>query len=448
MAAKRTGPRSQPSSQPPGDAAALATLRRRVRRLRAIVDASLLVNSELELGRIAEHIVGEAVRLIGAERGSLFLLEEGGEALVSLVAQGLESGVITVAVGEGIVGTVAATGRPVLLHHPYRDPRFDRGVDRTTGFVTRSLLTVPVKDREGRLVAVLQLLNKRRGTFGRDDVTFLAQLGAPFALALTTAKLHREIVARERSAQELRLAAEIQRTLQPRDLSDIPGLEVSVLFRPCLEVGGDYYDCIPTERGTWWMVLADVSGKGVASAIIASNVQAYLWSRRTDTRPLEVVVAEGNDLLYRLAQGRKYATLILVEWDPQAREVRWVNAGHPAAMLRHGGVTQRLEPTGPPMGLLPKMSYAAPGRVLSTGDTLLLFTDGVSEAGEGSPAGEFGLDRVQQLVQGLSPSDDPIHAVAAAVEDHLGGSEAGDDLTLLCLSVHPPFTQPRAGDRP
>ncbi|OYW00613.1 MAG: hypothetical protein B7X11_04410, partial [Acidobacteria bacterium 37-65-4] len=364
--------------------------------------------SELDLGRIAEHIVGEATRLIGAERGSLFLLNEGGQTLVSLVAQGLEGSALTIAIGDGIVGTVAATGRPVLLHEPYGDRRFDPAVDRATGFKTRSLLTVPVKDRDGRMVAVLQLLNKRRGTFSRDDVTFLAQLGAPFALALTTAKLHREIVARERSAQELKLAAEIQRTLQPRDLSAIPGLEVSVLFRPCLEVGGDYYDCVPTERGTWWLALADVSGKGVASAIIASNVQASLWSRRTDTRPLDVVVTEGNDLLHRLAQGRKYATLLLVEWDPAIREVRWVNAGHPPAMLRHNGITERLEATGPPMGLLPGMSYAALGRSLSAGDRLLLFTDGVSEAGEGSPAGEFGLDRVQQLVQDLAPGDDVI----------------------------------------
>lgn len=438
MAAKSTDPGSQSSIKPSGDAAELVHLRRRVNRLRAVVDTGLLVNSELDLGRIAEYIVGEAARLIGAERGSLFLLNEGGKTLVSLVAQGLEGGTITVGLGDGIVGTVAATGRPVLLHEPYGDRRFDPGVDKATGFKTRSLLTVPVKDRDGRMVAVLQLLNKRRGTFGRDDVTFLAQLGAPFALALTTAKLHREIVARERSAQELRLAAEIQRTLQPRDLSAIPGLEVSVLFRPCLEVGGDYYDCIPTERGTWWLVLADVSGKGVASAIIASNVQAYLWSRRTDTRPLDVVVAEGNDLLHRLAQGRKYATLMLVEWDPAARRVRWVNAGHPAAMLRHNGTTERLEATGPPMGLLPKMAYASIERSLAIGDTLLLYTDGVSEAGEGSAAGEFGLDRVQQIVQDLVPGEDPIHILAAAVEDHLGGSDVGDDVTLLCAKVQTP----------
>lgn len=411
----------------------MAALRRRVRRLRAVVDASLLVNSDLDLARIAEHIVAIAVRLIGAERGSLFLIEPDGKTLVSLVAQGLDGERLMVRVGEGIVGTVASRGRALFVHDPYGDRRFDPGVDRTTGFRTRSLLTVPVRDREGSLVAVLQLLNKRRGTFSRDDVAFLADLGAPFALALATARLHLEIVARERLQKEMKLAADIQRTLQPGDLSGVQGLDISAVFRPCLEVGGDYYDCIPTDRGTWWLVVADVSGKGVASAIIASNVQAFLWSRRNDARGLDVVVSEGNGLLRRLAQGRKYATLVLVEWNPVSREMRWVNAGHPPPMLRRNRAVERLEATGPPMGLLPDMRYSSQECILRAGDLLVLFTDGVSEAGEGSAAEEFGLDRVEHLVQNLSPGEDASRALAAAVTDHLGAAQASDDITILSL---------------
>lgn len=420
-----------------------ALLEKRVRRLRAVVDASLLVNSELDLERLARHVVAVAVRLIGAERGSLFLLDPGGRTLTSLVAQGLEAGAITIGVGEGIVGTVAATGRALLLADPYGDPRFDQAVDRATGFKTRSLLTVPVRDREGTLVAVLQLLNKKRGGFGREDVTFLAELGTTFALALTTAKLHREIVARERTAEEMKLAAQIQRTLQPEDLSAVPGLEVSALFRPSYEVGGDYFDCIPTSRGTWWLVLADVSGKGVSSALIASNVQAYLWSRRNDGQPLEVVVAEGNELLHILAKGRKYATLVVAEWSPETKELRWVNAGHPPAMLRHERRVERLGATGPPIGLLPGMAYAAGACKLAAGDVLLAYTDGVNEAGEGTARGELGIDRVERVVKGLKPAADVAAAVAAAVERHLAGEPAGDDITLLCLRARGPSEKKR-----
>ena len=266
-------------------------------------------------------------------------------------------------------------------------------------------------------------------------MTFLAELGATFALALTTAKLHREIVARERTAQEMKLAAQIQRTLQPEDLSVVPGLHVTALFRPSSEVGGDYFDCIPTVRGTWWLVLADVSGKGVSSALIASNVQAYLWSRRNDGAPVEAVVAEGNELLHLLAKGRKYATLVLAEWTPGTRELRWVNAGHPPAMLRRDGRVERLGATGTPMGLLPGMPYAAGSGTLAPGDVLLAFTDGVSEAGEGTTAGDFGLDRVERIVRGLKAGADLNAAVASAVDKHLGDEAAGDDITLLCARV-------------
>ncbi len=166
----------------------LAQSRNRVRRLEAVVEAALMVNSTLDLAQLAEHIVDIATRLIGAERGSLFLVEPKGGGLASMVAQGVEPTGLRLEVGEGIVGAVAASGEAEILDDPYADPRFDSAIDHATGFRTRSLLTVPVRDGEGSMVAVLQLLNRRRGDFSREDVEFLAELGVPFAIALTTAQ--------------------------------------------------------------------------------------------------------------------------------------------------------------------------------------------------------------------------------------------------------------------
>jgi len=396
-----------------------------------------MVNSELDLDHIAQHVVSIATRLIGAERGSLFLLDPSKATLSSLVAQGLKAGALTLKVGDGIVGAVAATGRSILLDHPYEDPRFDPQVDHATGFTTRSLLTVPVKDRDGVLVAVLQLLNKKRGVFGRDDVKFLAELGASFALALTTATLHREIVARERMSKELQLAADIQRTLQPGDLSAVAGLELGVVFRPCLEVGGDYFDCIPRDDGSWWLVVADVSGKGVSSALVASNLQAYLWSRRNDPRDVTVVVGDGNDLLHRLAHGRKYATLLLAQWTPSTREFALVNAGHPPAMLLREGSVERMDATGAPIGLIPGLPYGVKRYTLSTGDGFLFYTDGVSEAGEGTASGEFGLDRVEAVMKDLAPEATPLQDLSNDVERHLNGAPLTDDVTLMFGRLKP-----------
>ncbi len=414
----------------------LDRLRQRVDRLQAVVDASLLVNSTLELDRLAEHVIAIATRLIGAERGSLFLADPTGGSLSSLVAQGIDGRPLEVATGIGIVGTVAATGEAVILNDPYADPRFDPGFDRRTGYRTRSLLTVPVCDRDGRLVAVLQLLNHREEGFTESDVAFLAELGTTFAIALTTARLHRDIVARERVAEELRLAAEIQATLRPRNLAAVPGLEIEVLTRPCLEVGGDYYDVIPSPDGErWWLVVADISGKGVSAGLIASNVQAYMWSRRGDRRSLMRVVEEGNELLYHLARGRKYATLVIFEWRPAERELGWVNAGHPPPYLRRGDRLEELEATGRPMGLLPDQSYQQGRRVLAPDDLLVLYTDGLTEAGMGTARGELGFTGLAQSVRGASSPAEAVARLDAMLAEHLGEAHPDDDVTFLAARV-------------
>jgi phosphoserine phosphatase len=406
----------------------LARERERNRRLRAVVDAGSLLS--LDLTELAEHILAAASDLVGAERGRLYLLE--GDHLQALAASSVDPLTLRVPIGEGIVGTVARTGRAALLDRPDDDPRFDPQVDGLTGLETRSLLTVPVTGPGGGLVAVLQLSNRTDGAFTTDDASFLEELGVPFAVALTTARLHREIVARERAHEELRLAAEIQRELQPPQPCEVPGLELEARLRPCREVGGDYWDLIPsTSHDRWWLVLADVSGKGVAAGLIASNIQAYFWSRRNDRRSLERVVAEGNDLLYRLAHGRKFATLMLVEWSPRRSRLTWVNGGHPPALVRCAGRVIELEGSGLPLGMLPDQGYTAGEIPFEPGDRLLMYTDGVFEAGAEARAGAFGLDRVRQMFESVDVARGVVDHLLAALDRHLGAAPPDDDLTMV-----------------
>jgi len=428
MVHEHRGPLTRPGSgEVPNE---LETCRKRLERLRAVVDAGTLVNTTLDLEKLARRIVGLATELIGTERGSLFLVENG--TLKALVADGLEGGTLRVKPGEGIVGTVAVTGEPILLDDPYADPRFDPRFDRETGFSTRSLLTVPIRDREGQLVALLQLLNHHRGHFDTEDVEFLAELGIPFAIALSAARMHGEIVRRERLQEELRLAGEIQQTLRPRRLDTVPGLEIVAWDHPCLEVGGDYYDLIPRHTGAWWLVMADISGKGVPAGLIASNLQAYLWSRRNDRRSIERVVAEGNELLYGLARGRKFATMMLAEWHPARKELRWVGAGHPPILVCRGQEVLFLESTGRPVGLLPEQNYTVGKLRLKPGDIVLMFTDGVIEAGMTTGTEELGLDRIVEKVRGSRSGAEAIERIQGAMESHLAGDPPDDDVTVLC----------------
>ncbi|HPC81750.1 MAG TPA: SpoIIE family protein phosphatase [Thermoanaerobaculaceae bacterium] len=417
-----------------GGRAQAVDLEARVQRLEAVVEASALVNSTLDLRTIGETIVGIATRLIGAERGSLFLLDARQGVLRSLVAHGVDG--LLVRVGEGIVGTVAAEGQPLVLDDPYGDPRFDRRFDTATGFVTRSLLTVPVRDRNGQLVAVLQLLNHRGGRFRRGDVEFLAELGVPFAVALATARLHEEIVLREKLAEEVRVASTIQQGLHPRNLA-APGLELAAHFQPCRGVGGDYYDLIPARYGRTWLVLADVSGKGIPAALIASHVQSFLWSRRLDRRPLERIAAEGNELLHRFTQGKKYATVVLAEWNPRRRTLTYVNAGHPPVLVRRGGTVEQLGSTGAPLGLMPGLPLRSATTALAPGDLVLLYTDGVNEAGAELDIEEFGVERIAAVLHDAASPRELLCVVSATLASYLGEHAPHDDVTMLaarCLA--------------
>jgi sigma-B regulation protein RsbU (phosphoserine phosphatase) len=408
-------------------------LRERIRRLEAVAEASAMVNSTLELEHLADRVIDIATSLIEAERGSLFLVDAETGILRSLVAQGIGSEPLEIPIGDGIVGSVAATGEAVILNTPYEDPRFDPSVDLATGFRTRSLLTVPVRDRDGVLTAVLQLLNHRGGAFSSDDISFLAELGVPFAVALTTARMHRQIVEKHRLDEEMRLAGEIQRALRPRDVQSVPGIEFETLIRPCREVGGDYWDVIPRSIGDrWWIVVADVSGKGASAGLIAANLQSYLWSRRADRRSLTGIVAEGNELLLRLAGGVKYATMVLLDWNPGTGWLHWVNAGHPPMLLRRGGRVTALGATGPPVGLLEDQIYPMRRSRLRPGDTLLMYTDGVLEAGLERDAEEFGVDRIRSCLKASDGCRGAVDLLSEAVLAHLAGTPPGDDITVVC----------------
>jgi sigma-B regulation protein RsbU (phosphoserine phosphatase) len=276
-------------------------------------------------------------------------------------------------------------------------------------------------------------LNHAGDGFSAVDVDFLAELAAPFAIALTTASLHRDLVAQARMKEELRMAAEIQRTLRPTTEAAVDGLALETLIRPCLEVGGDYFDLIPSpDQARWWLIMADVSGKGVAAGLIAANIQAFMWSRRAGSSPLAAVVAEANDLLYGLARGRKFATMVVVEWFPASRLARWVSAGHLPLLLGRDDQVQSFEATGRPIGLLPNQSYTSEERALAAGDRLLLYTDGILEAGMGSACGEFGLDRINAAFAGPPGARAALDRLAAALAEHLGDEAPDDDVTMLC----------------
>jgi sigma-B regulation protein RsbU (phosphoserine phosphatase) len=247
--------------------------REQIDRLKTIVEASKLINSSIEADQLFDSILRVAREELEVERGTLYFVDEQRQEIWSKVAAGLD-GVqeIRLPIGKGLAGSVAATGEAIVLHDAYGDPRFDRSHDQKTGYRTRSMLCVPINNRERRVVGVLQLLNKKQGSFGQRDLEFLDAISEHMAIAMENATLHMDLIEKNRMERELQLGREIQSRLFPKPPGDVSGIQLDARSVPCFEVGGDYYDFIELPDGDLGIAIGDVSGKGVAAALIMSSL--------------------------------------------------------------------------------------------------------------------------------------------------------------------------------
>jgi sigma-B regulation protein RsbU (phosphoserine phosphatase) len=405
-----------------------------VEHLKTVVEASKLINSSIEPDALFDSILTVARRELGVERGTLYFVDEAKGEIWSKVANGLDVSEIRLPIGKGLAGTVAATGEPVILYDAYADPRFDRSLDQRSGFRTRSMLCVPIRNRNQRIVGVLQLLNKQVGSFGSLDLEFLAAISEHMAIAMENATLHMQMIEKNRMERELQLGREIQSRLLPTPPCDTAGLEIAACSVPCFEVGGDYYDFIEFANGELGFAIGDVSGKGVGAALIMSSVQAALRMGAPIETDMAALMARLNLLLCRMAGGRKYVTFFFGRYSPATGELRYVNAGHNPPFLVVDGRIEEIHSTGKPIGLIPGASYEEKKVVIPPGATLFLYTDGLNEAAD-PDENELGMDALRQLA--IDATRQPVRDVAPAILSSIAAFERGshptDDKTIVVL---------------
>ena len=414
-------------AQPPALRRVLDTLNDRdeLDRMRTLVEASKLINSSIEPDALFASILTVARNELHVDRGTLWFVDEEKNEIWTKVAGEFRA---SRAIGTGIAGTVVATGEPVVLHDAYADPRFDRSADEKTGYRTRSMLCVPIRNRDRKIVGALQLLNKNDGTFGQSDLDFLSSISEHMAIAMENATLHMELLEKQRMEEELKLGREIQSRLLPKPPIDVIGTELAALSVPCYEVGGDYYDFLELPDGDLGLAIGDVSGKGVSAALIMSSVQAALRVAAPIEEDLAHLVRRLNALIYRSARGRKYATFFFGRYTPTTGVLRYVNAGHNPPFIAVDGKLEELMSTGKPIGILPDSTYHERTIEVPPGATLFLYTDGLNEAADPEEE-EFGYDRLREL---FTETDDA-RRIVDAVTKFERGARATDDKTIIVL---------------
>jgi serine phosphatase RsbU (regulator of sigma subunit) len=245
--------------------------------------------------------------------------------------------------------------------------------------------------------------------------------------------------------RELEIGREIQRSFLPEELPRVPGFEIAARFTPARQVAGDFYDAFGLDSGRHFgIVLADVCDKGVGAALFmalfrsllrAFAERAFAGAAGPAAEPLLSAVVSTNDYIARThGRANMFATAFVGVLDPAAATVTWINAGHEAPVLfGSSGIVERLAPTGPALGMLPDRKFGVKESRLDRGQTLLTFTDGVTEAK--SPSGAFyGEERLLALVaQGAPSAEVLLERIERAVADHTAGAERSDDVTMLAL---------------
>jgi sigma-B regulation protein RsbU (phosphoserine phosphatase) len=409
---------------------------RQIRRLERLVEAGKALNATLDLGELFRVILTIVTEQTRAERASLFLLDAQRQELWSLVAQGLGQVEIRLPAGKGLAGWVAQSGETLHIEDAYADPRFDRSVDKASGYRTRNLLVAPVRDKNGRVTGVIQLLNKEGEGFGQDDIDFLHDISVPAAIALDNARLHKESLLRQRLEKDLQLARTIQRSLLPEEPPQVDGFDIAVRYEASQQVGGDYYDFIRLSNDTLMVVVADVEGKGAASAMVMSNVQATLHTLARHVHSLEGILFNLNERVIESTRSGKYMTMFLGLIDVPRRGLHYINAGHVAPLLVREDRVTPLSEGSPVVGLLPGTRYRRGHVKLSPGDIVIACTDGISEAA-GSSEEEYGAERLGRAVQArrTQSAGQIVNELFSEILDFSIGATHPDDKILMAIKV-------------
>ena len=294
---------------------------------------------------------------------------------------------------------------------------------------------------QGELLGLLTLeprLNREKYT--REDRSLLDTLAAQVAPALRVAQMVQEQQAQvrehERLAQELRTAHFIQQSLLPKEVPTYPRWQITPYYQPAREVGGDFYDFLPFENGQLGIVIGDVSGKGVPAALVMANTHTMIRTAAQGAISPGEALTQVNELLCTEIPSNMFVTCFYAILDPISGKLRYANAGHDLPYRRSGADVCELHATGMPLGLLPGMQYEEQEALITTGEHILLYSDGLVEAH--NPVREmFGFPRLKQLIV-ASPSnisgDCFIDLLLQELKCFTGeGWEQEDDITLIVL---------------
>jgi sigma-B regulation protein RsbU (phosphoserine phosphatase) len=352
-------------------------------QLYTLLESMRLINSTLDLDELLYIIMQEITENLSADRSTLYIVDEERGEIWSKIAQGNTKIEIRQSIGKGISGYVAETGETINIIDAYQDHRFNPEFDKKTGYRTKSILCMPVFDKMKKIIAILQVLNKKNGCFTKEDEAFTSALSDHIALAIQNAQLYKEALERQKLEKEINIAGEIQQMLLPKNIPTSQHYDFFAFHQPSRRIGGDYYDFF-YDSEYLYLVLADVAGKGIPAAILMANLQATTHNLLEKYHSNPELVKAINKQLYSVTTPDKYATLVWGELDTHKHIFKYINAGNiPPFLYQREEIDitiKNLSEGGIPLGMFPEADFTEGSLVLKPMDLLLICSDGITEA--------------------------------------------------------------------
>ncbi|TBL80780.1 PP2C family protein-serine/threonine phosphatase [Paenibacillus thalictri] len=429
--------------------AAAATAWKEWRRTQKLFALGMRLNSTIKRKDLLQIIMETASDEMKAEGSSIILVDEERAELYFEVTTGdknEEVREIRLKLGEGIAGWVAQSGKSVLIADAAKDPRWSNRVSTKVNVPTRNMLCVPVVSN-GKTVGVLQVINKRGGkAFNQRDLKLLEMIASPTAAALENMFLYEALArsmdtlrqttaAKERMESELKIARDIQQNFLPGSALQSGGVELHACLFPANEVGGDFYHFIELGNHQMLICLGDVSDKGMPAALFMSGLMIWIQAKAAD-RQSPAFILEAINREVSTDDSTMFATIFLAIVDTQTGQLRYCDGGHCTPYILGPEGVRKLESTKHlPLGIFADGEYADGEARLESGETLVLYTDGVTEAenGRGEWFTAARLCRILEHYASHSPME-IAERIRSEVYTFADGNPQSDDIAIMTVN--------------
>lgn len=407
-------------------------------QLRAVVGLRRALGGSLSLDEVLPRMLDGLFGIFSqAERGFALLIDPKSQRLVlraSRFKDGPEAGPLRLSLS--LLDNVVKTKRAILSADAASDSRFDSS-HSIVDCQIRSVMCVPVMRSDGDVLGVVHVDSRDpRSRFEQADLEVLAGIAGDAAQVIAQAVAHDERIGQEQLKRDLELAHRVQQGLLPTKPPAIEGYEVFDFYEPAQHVGGDFFAYVPLAGGAIATVMADVCGKGISAALMMASLSGDVRYCLASEPDASVAVARINDAFLRSGWDDRFATMITAVLEPQSGRVTVVNAGHmPALVLDLAGQVREVgvEEAGLPLGVDANAAYVSCTARLGPGETLILFTDGITEAMDHEHRC-YGTERLMRVLQAeVETAEDLGRRILADVDRHAAGQLRSDDICLICL---------------